>query len=142
MKYLVVKFYDNDFGHPMMEALTRLRNYIRDNVAAYTFLPNHLTLTQIYLRLHECGALQPMILRLFVLENLCRGVEQKTRSLHHWDKWTAEDVQIANPSHLEPDTYLRCDVAFYGAYEVIPDIEWANGENVYMDLETGIVGIF
>jgi hypothetical protein len=142
MKYLVVKFYDNDFGVPMLRALGRLWEYIKHNNAAYTFRPNHLTVLQVFQKLLDCEALQPMILRLFILESLCQEVERKTRGPHHWGEWTKEEVQINLPHHLEPNNSLRCDVAIYGQYEVIPDIEWANGECSYLELETGVVGIF
>ncbi len=139
--YLSVKFYDNDFGGPMLAALERLWGYIKDNNAAYA-RQNGLTKTEVFVKLLECGALQPMLLRLFILESLCRDVESKTRGLHHWAKWTEDDVQIASPSHLEPYTYLRCDVAPYEKREDIPEIEWANSERAYLNLETGVVGVY
>ncbi len=139
--YLAVKFYDNDFGCPMLAALERLWGYIKDNNAVYA-RQNGLTKTEVFVKLLECGALQPMLLRLFILESLCRDVESKTRGLHHWAKWTEADVKIANPSHLSPDTYLRCDVEIYGQFEIIPDIEWANSECAFLNLEDGQVGVF
>lgn len=139
--YLAVKFYDNDFGRPMMEALNRLWGYIDTNNMIYN-QPQYLTVTQVFSKLLECGALHPMLLRLFVLETLCREVESKTRGIHIWGEWTAEEVMIDKPSHLEPDTYLRCDIAIYGQYESIPDIEWANSESAFLNLENGQVGIF
>lgn len=140
--YLVAKFYDNDFGTPMLGALTRLWEYIYANNSGYADRPNCLTVEQVFQKLHECEALQPMLLRLFVLENLCQVVEGKTRGLFRWAKWTEEEVKIDKPSHLQPDTYLQCDVAIYGQYKVIPDLEWANSENAFMNLEDGMVGIF
>ncbi len=141
--YLAVKFYDNDFGAPMFAALERLWGYIKDNNAAYAFDGRcHLTVCRIFEKLLACDALQPMLLRLFILESLCREVESKTRGLHHWDKWTEDDVQIANPSHLEPDSYLRCKVEIYKQFEIIPDIEWANSECAFLNLETGVVGTY
>lgn len=141
MKYLVVQFYDNDFGSPMLAALARIWGYIDNNNSVYS-QRQRLTVTQVFEKLHECGALQPMLLRLFVLETLCREVESKTRALHHWDKWTEEEVLIDKPSRLCcSDTYLRCVVEIYGQYEAIPNIEWAN-ECAYLNLTTGKVGIF
>lgn len=142
MKYLVVKFYDNDFGTPMLEALNRLWGYLYDNDLNYRHANGRLTITQIVEKLLECGALQPMLLRLFVLERLCREVEDKTRGLHRWERWTAKEVMIDKPSHLEPDTYLQCDVAICGQYEAIPDIAWANGECAFLNLKNGATGIF
>jgi hypothetical protein len=141
MKYLVVKFYDNDFGTPMLAALARLWGYIDGNDRAYS-QPQYMNVTQVFEKLLECGAFQPMLLRLFVLENLCSDVEGKTRGLHNWHEWSAEKAMIDKPSHLEPDTYLSCDVAIYGQYENIPDIDWANGECAYLNLTTGEVGTF
>jgi hypothetical protein len=146
--YLVVKFFDNDFGYPMLGALTRLWEYIHTNNAHLTG-PDRprsahrsgLTLTQLYQSLHECGALESLILRLFVLERLCQDVEHKTRGLTWADVDWAEHV-VKEPSHLTDDTYLSVEVDIYGEYETIPDIEWANGECAFLNLDDGTIGIF
>ena len=136
--YLVVKFFDNDFGTPMLRALERLWKYIHDNNArlagqrdgewiilpsgSLTICRSRPTLTKIYQKLHECGALESLILRLFVLEQLCQDVEHKTRDLARNDVDWNERI-VKDPLHLTDDLCLSVDARLYGTYEVIPDIE-------------------
>jgi len=140
--FIVVKFFDNDFGTPMLRALDRLWEYVSTNNAMYASRVDRLTVKQVFHKLLECGALQPMLLRLFVLERLCQEVESKTRGLHRWEAWAEKEVMIDNPSRLEPDTYLQCDVEIYEQFEAIPDIKWANDECAFLNLRDGVAGIF
>lgn len=137
MKYLVVEFYDNDFGCPMRAALERLWGWINTNNAHLAGHKDYLTIPQIYQKLLDSRALQSMIQRLFVLENLCYSVEHCTRGLYR-----GKGGGVIDPNYLEPNTYLHCEVSLYEKREDIPDLEWANGECVFLELETGIVGVF
>jgi hypothetical protein len=145
MRYLVVKFFDNDFGYPMLGALKRLWEYIYTNNAHLAGVPTQsrsgLTLVEIYQKLQECGTLDSLLLRLFVLERLCFDVEHKTRGLT-WNDVDWASHAVKEPSHLTDDTYLSVETAIYGQYERIPDIEWVNGERAFLNLADGTVGIF
>ena len=131
--YLVVRFYDNDFGPPMLEALERLWTWIFVN-------DSDLITPQVYRKLFDCGALQSMVLRLFVLEKLCREVEVKIHDLHRTTDWG--QMIIENPSHLTDDTYLKCEVSLHETQDTIKDLGWANSECAFLEIDTGLVGIF
>lgn len=147
--YLIVKFYDNDFGRPMLAALERLWGWINTNNAHLAGHGDYLTIPQIYRRLLEQGALEQQLLRLFVLEDRCYDVEGRTRGLYNWDKWTNKEVGIDNPDDPgPPNTYLSVEVLLcdtLGAAWVWADAGdngWANGECARLDLETGEATIF
>lgn len=140
---MVVKFYDNDFGRPMLAALGRLWDWINMNNAHLAGRGDYLTIPQMYQKLLKCGALKSLLLRLFILEDLCCDVEYHTRGLYHWKPWVEEKVGFDNPSDLgPPNNYLSVEVTLYEKRKDIPDLEWANGECAYLELETGGVGIF
>lgn len=148
MRYLIVKFYDNDFGRPMRAALERLWGWINRNNTHLAGYGDYLTMSQIYLRLLKCGALEQQLLRLFVLENLCCDVEGRTRGLYNGQSWQREKLGFDTPSDLgPPNTYLSieiflCDTEKAGrALADAPD-GWANGECARLDLKTGGVSIF
>lgn len=123
MRYLIVQFYDNDFGIPIIAALQRLWSYINNNNHS-----NMRSIAEIFERLHESGSLEPMILRLFILENLCGDVEFETRGLY----WEEVDWNKDIPE-LIPSDYLSCSVDFTDQCPM----EWQNGECAWMHLETG-----
>ncbi len=124
MKYLIVKFYENDFGNPMVSALKRLWLWMDKNNRSYGVR----SLSDIFQELHKAGSLEPMLLRLFVLEELCCAVEFATRGLY----WEEVDWKKQLPP-IVPCNYLSCDIEFC---ETKPK-EWQNGEYGWLDLVTG-----
>ena len=138
-KYLVVKFYDNDFGNPIIATLRRLWGWINENNAHLSGIGDYFTIPQMYQRLHDSGALETMIHRLFVLENLCYEIEFSTRGLYYG---STNGLNLDNPGHLEPNTHLSCEVSLHETQDTIKDLEWANGECALLKLGTGSIKIF
>ena len=122
-KYLIVEFGDNDFGIAMIAALERLWQYVSKNAHVPSKIP------EFFEKLHAVGALEPMVMRLFVLEQACYNMEFLTRCLD-WDfnKKELPEMQL--------DYYLDCPVKF--SPNVPP---YNNGEDAWMDLTTGKVEI-
>lgn len=123
MKYLIVEFGDNDFGIPMIAVLERLWQYVYENNHSFG------EMSDFFEKLHAVGALEPMIMRLFVLEQACYDVEFLTRCLY-WDFNKKEFPE------MRLDYYLECPVKFSKSLPK-PD----NGETAYMNLITGEVQI-
>lgn len=148
MKYLIVKFGDNDFGYPILAALERLWGWINQNNAHLAGHGDYLTMSQIYLRLLKCGALEQQLLRLFVLEDLCYDVEGRTRGLYEGRYWSDEKLGFDHPSDLGPtNTYLGIEVHLCDALEEgwawADAVDgWANGECARLNLETGEATVF
>jgi hypothetical protein len=139
-RYLRVGFGDNDFGVPVQAALKRIWADVHEN-------NGHLidpvwgrrdyelgSLPDMFQRLHEVGALEPMIARAIDCENHYSEVEHATRGLHS-TKFSWEDKVVTKTFKSITDTYLSTDLSFHvGMSE-----EWANGEEAWLDLETGKV---
>ena len=123
MKYLIVEFGDNDFGIPIIAALERLWQYVSKNAHVSSRIP------EFFEKLHAVNALEPMIMRLFVLEHACYDVEFLTRCLV-WDF----DKKELPETRLE--YYLECPVKFS---ESLPEPD--NGETAWLDLTTGEVQV-
>lgn len=128
MNYLIVKFYDNDFGNPMVSALKRLWTWMNESNGHLGFAVGDRSLPEMFQELHKAGSLEPMLLRLFILEDLCLVVEFATRGLY----WEDVDWKLELPP-LIPSNYLSCDIEFC---EVKPK-EWNNGEYGWLNLVTG-----
>lgn len=119
IRYLIIEFGDNDYGIPMIAALQRLWQYVSKNAHVSSRIP------EFFKKLHAVGALEPMLMRLFVLEQACSDVEHLTRCLE-WDF----DKKELPETRLE--YYLECPVKFSAD---LPKPN--NGEDAWMDLETG-----
>ena len=119
----------------MMAALRRLWGWINENNSHCVGFQSDRTVPQMFTELQKCGALQTLLQRLFVLENLCCDVEFRTRGLYRKSvDWNA--LKITDPTELEPSYgYLSCDVSLHENREFAD--EWQNGEQAWLDLVTG-----
>lgn len=128
MNYLIVKFYENDYGNPMVSALKRLWTWMDKRNGRLGPPVGGRSLSEMFQELHKAGSLEPMLLRLFILEELCLAVEYATRGLY----WKEVDWKIELPP-LIPSNYLSCDIEFC---ETKPK-ECQNGEYGWLNLVTG-----
>lgn len=140
-RYLQVKFGDNDFGISVQAALRRIWADVHENNA-------HLidpvwgrkdddeldSLPEMFQKLHKIGALEPMIARAIDCENHYSEVEFATRGLHS-TKFSWKDKIVTKTFKSITDTYLSVGLSFHPKMSE----EWANGEEAWLDLETGKV---
>ena len=113
MRYLRVKFGDNDFGWPVRDALRRLWGYINENNHGPIGEPggsfSGITTPEIFVRLHKARALATMLERLFLLEDLAQEVESLTRGLY-WKKVNWKEAVIRDPGAIDRGIQKRAGV--------------------------------
>ena len=103
----------------MDAALRRLWQYVSKNAHVPSRIP------EFFEKLHAVGALEPMVMRLFVLEQACYDVEFLTRCLEwDFDKKELPETRL--------DYYLECPVKFSDS---LPP--YNNGEDAWLNLATG-----
>lgn len=134
--YLIVKFYDNDFGRPVQDALKRLWLYVHENNAH--LLKEGETVAALIRYMHKVKMLVPAIQRLVDCEDLAGDVEYLTRELNHhhgrWG-WPSQDQELKAGLRSITGDYLAIDVVFKMTDQ--EQKRWQNGEWAYLDLETG-----
>lgn len=147
MKYLEIKFYDNDFGLAVENAARKVWKWIHEsNAHCLQLEPNehfsNKTLPQVFLALHKADALQPMILRTYQIEEMHGTVEFATRGLY-WSKVNWEESRVKLPTGKEIDTYVNIDLKFRKNKNFMKKQGgWNNSESVILDLETGDITIW
>lgn len=140
-RYLRIEFGDNDFGIPVQAALKRIWADVHENNAHLIDpLWGHKdkdelgSLPEMFQELHKVGALAPMIARAVDCEYHYSEVEYATRGLQS-TKFSWKDKVVTKTFESITDTYLSTDLSFHA--EMSED--WANGEEAWLDLETGKV---
>ena len=139
-RYLRVEFGDNDFGFPVQDALKRIwADVYRNN--AHLIDPawrghdhEFISLSEMFHALHKVDALKPMIARTVDCEYHYSDVESATRGLHS-QKFPWDDKVVTKTFKSITDTYLSIDLSFHAEISE----SWANGEEAWLDLETGKV---
>ncbi len=139
-QHLKVAFGDNDFGLCVSAAVKRIWLDVHRN-NAHLIDPvwdgkghEFHSLTEMFHELHKVGALHPMIARAVDSEHHYEDVENATRGVHsHQFPWN--DKVVSKTFKSITDTYLSTDLSFH---EYIPE-QWANGEDVWLDVENGNV---
>lgn len=140
VRFLRVSFGDNDFGIPVQDALKRIwADVYRNN--AHLIDPawrghdhEFISLSEMFHALDKVGALHPMIARAVDCENHYSEVESATRGLHS-QKFPWDDKVVSKSFESITDTYLSTDLSFHSEVSE----EGANGEEAWLDLETGKV---
>ncbi len=133
-RYLRVKFGDNDFGIPVQAALKRIWADVHENNADNIDPSTSHTIPEMFRELHKAGALESMVARAIDCENHYSEVECSTRCLY-WEKICWEEKTVAKTFESITDVYLSIDLSFH---EKMSE-EWTNGEEAWLDLETGKV---
>ena len=140
-RYLRVKFGDNDFGIPVQDALKRIWADVHRNNAhlidpAWGRQEDHelSSLPEMFHALHKVGALKPMIARTVDCEYHYSDVESATRGLYS-QKFPWDDKVVTKTFESITDKYLSTDLSFHAEMSE----SWANGEEAWLDLETGKV---
>lgn len=136
--FLHVKFHDNDFSFPLVDALKELWNYTNDNNGHKT---KHHGLIEMFIALNERGILKALIVRLWVLKAMAIHVEWETRGLHY------EEPHIKVPDWIGADKNSLPIVDKYTDYFNEMSLEFVknssdvnnNGEHGWLDLNTGYV---
>ena len=150
IKYIEVRFGDNDFGWPVERALKRLWEWINKN---NRHLVPDTYMGEIYSQLHKVGVLQSLIERLYVLEYLASRVEFKTRGLYYdYDSrphpktgykpevdWKEKIIKDAGKVKYE-NTYLSIDIYLHHNKRFAS--KWQNGERAFLDILKGEVNTF
>ena len=136
--YLRIRFGDNDFGLPVENALKRIWADVHRNNAHLIVVSGREddhelnSITEMFHALHKVGALQPMIARAVDCEDHYKEVEFATRGLHS-QKFPWDDKVVSKSFESITDKYLSIDLSFHTGMSK----EWANGEEAWLDLETG-----
>lgn len=132
-RYLKIEFGDNDFGFPVQDALKRIWADIHENNAG-CLDPTSRTIPEMFQELHKAGALESMVARAIDCEDHYSAVECSTRCLY-WDKIDWKEKKVSKTFESITDKYLSVDLSFHAKMCE----EWANGEEAWLDLETGAV---
>lgn len=148
MKYLEVIFYDNDFGFPVEAAVKKVWDWIYGSNAhcltIFAVPKDHhclhdgkRTMASLFMNLHKGGALQPMIIRTYQIEDLHAVIEFKTRGLY----WKNVDWKKKKPPSLDGAEIFRnlsIDLKFRKNGNFMhKEKHGNNGESLALDLETG-----
>lgn len=151
MQYLEVIFGDNDFGLCVKDGLKRVWEWTHSN-NAHLLANRGQDLHKIFQKLHQHGALKPLLERAIYLEYLYWTVEFATRGLYwdhgpvkhsgcsvQWDKTKIAQVsakEVAKPitNYLDIELHFRKSGAFKE--------KWRNSEHAYLNLETGEADTF
>lgn len=140
MKYLEIKFHDNDFCNPMRNALERLWKWVQINNCQHDTVR---TIPDMFMELHNHGILSEMFHRLWVLETLSNSVEFATRGLHYekiyWGSSAKFEKSLADELKFY-ENYLRADIEFHENGDFMT--KWYNAEHGALDLWTGETYIF
>ena len=145
--FLEVKFHDNDFGRAMTSSLERLWKWVVSNNGHMTPRSKYLTISEIFLKLHEKEALEHIFKRMFVLESMLSNIEFETRGLYHkedsypfWKegKKIDSDKMIETLKHYYG--YMNIKIEFHNDKEFAK--EWQNGEHAWLNIDTGEVETF
>ena len=135
-RYLRVQFGDNDFGIPVEAALTRIWGYMDENNGSLVDSLTPRTITKMFRELHEAGALILMVTRAVDCEDHYMEIESATRCLY-WEKvnWKGNVADLLKPFESITTAYLNIELSFHA--EMFG--KSANGEEAWLDLETGKV---
>ena len=135
-RYLRVQFGDNDFGIPVDAALTRIWGYMDENNGSLVDSLTPRTITKMFRELHEAGALILMVTRAVDCEDHYMEIESATRCLY-WEKvnWKGNVADLLKPFESITTAYLNIELSFHAKMSE----KWANGEEAWLDLETGKV---
>ena len=141
--FLEVKFHDNDFSWALIQSLERLWGWVVDNNKN----KGGLTIEEVFLKLHKKEALEPMLKRIFILEQMLSGIEFETRGLYHkketspflFDGKNIDSAKMCETLKHYYD-YIDISIEFHEDKEFVKDGQ--NYEHGCLDLKTGEVDTF
>lgn len=140
MKYLHIKFGDNDFGGCVESALKRLWGWVHENNAHCISTEkndryfSNLSLAEMFVRLNRAGSLKPLISRMIDLEYMASNVEFETRGLY-WKRVEWKEKGNLSPMESLTSRYLSFDISFHKNKTFTK--KWQNGEHAFLNLKTG-----
>jgi hypothetical protein len=143
LKYMEIKFHDNDFSGHFTTALNRLWKYVDGN-------NGHMKSTSdIFKEMFDNDVLIPMIQKMLCIAIVESNIEFMTRGLY-WDKepfnssinWNEHIVKDPLKLHYE-ETYVildKEDIEFHEDDSFTK--KWQNGEHISLNLKNGYVETF
>jgi hypothetical protein len=145
-KFLRIDFYDNDFGGPVVNAISRIWRDIKNNNYHITskINPNdgHFSdrsMSEMFYGLHKVDLLEKMLKLTIDCEYLYSKVEFATRGLY-WKKLRLSEKEVDTNLESITDGYLDFKLSFHKDDSFIK--EWNDGESAFLNLETGEVSPF
>lgn len=136
IRYLEVTFGDNDFGRPVIDALTRLWKWMHESNGHHGK-----PMGELFKKLHNEGILLKMVNRLVDSEYIAQDVEFATRGVHNMEEWP-ESHRHKIPTTLRSiaTPYLSLELRLHSNKRFTK--EWKNGEHAWLNLQTGAAATF
>lgn len=132
-RYLDVRFYDNDFGGYVVDALQTLWRWIHASNAQCEISGR--SLEDIFVLLNEHDALLPLLSKLIDAEYYTSDVEFATRGLYWKEVDWASKGKVT--SAFQPLIGRLLSIKVYIRKSGRFTKRWQNGEAAYLNLQTG-----
>lgn len=137
--FLEVKFHDNDFSFDIQSTLKTIYGYVKGNLSSS--MNDGMTVTDAFKLLNQSEILKKMIIKQTLAYALCHDIEWATRMLYRKEPINPKSVKLLNEEMPRMKNYFdKIELEFHDHGQFT--MNWQNSEHVWLDLDTGNVGIF
>jgi hypothetical protein len=142
MRYLEVKFHDNDFHQDFLHAVKKIWDWVVSDFESHSLQENRRSVVDSFVLLHKEYLLETMVQKMILLSALNHDVEWATRGLYRNDDMFGSRVlkTVTTEAYHLQEYFSKVEIEFHDTLEFADKNE--NAEHIWFDLKNGNCGCF